>query len=124
MQLIKKSTKGCPRLKKIFECKNNHETTKEPKTEEKSIRNSNLASVGGCQTWSLRDKRHKKLRTCQRAMERSMLRVKKIEKIRSRDIRQLTKLQYVTEYVKKQKWNWSGHIARMSETRWTKKFTI
>ncbi|GBP24718.1 Putative uncharacterized transposon-derived protein F52C9.6 [Eumeta japonica] len=46
----------------------------------------------GCQTWALSQKHLLKLRTCQRGMERSMIGVTKKDRIRSEDIRSITKI--------------------------------
>ena len=73
----------------------------------------------GCQTWIYTNKIKNKIRTCQRAMERSILKLRKIQKIRSEDIRKKTKLTDALEYCLKLKWQWAGHLARYPDNRWT-----
>lgn len=52
-----------------------------------------------------------------------MLRLKKIQKIRSKDIREKTKLTDALQQALKLKWSWAGHVARCSDQRWTLKST-
>ncbi|PZC79969.1 hypothetical protein B5X24_HaOG215559 [Helicoverpa armigera] len=72
----------------------------------------------GCQTWALTKEQNNKLRTCQTAMERSMLNIKKSDRIRNTKIRKRTKIEDVTIRIKKLKWKWTGHIIRGIE-KWT-----
>lgn len=73
----------------------------------------------GCQTWTLTDKIKRKIRTTQRAMERSILKIKKVQKIRSETIREQTKVQDALTKALKLKWKWAGHVARYKDKRWT-----
>ena len=73
----------------------------------------------GCQTWSLTREILNKLEVSQRAMERKMLNIKLKDKIRNTVIRQRTQIKDVTEKITKTKWSWAGHIARMTDNRWT-----
>ena len=77
----------------------------------------------GCQTWSLNKEMTNKLRTAQRAMERKMLDLKLKDKIPCSEIRKRTKIIDIIEYTLKQKWKWTGHIARLEDNRWTKRCT-
>ena len=52
-------------------------------------------------------------------MERSMLGVKRTDKISSNNIRYKTKVQNVTLKIKRLKWKWSGHMIRGNE-KWAK----
>lgn len=67
-----------------------------------------------------------KLKVCQRAMERSILNIKRKDKIRCADIRKSTNVIDVLKHCKTQKWKWARHITRMKKQKWTKKchFTI
>ncbi|GBP21927.1 Putative uncharacterized transposon-derived protein F52C9.6 [Eumeta japonica] len=56
-------------------------------------------------------------------MERCILKIKKIQKIRHTDIRQKTKVIDALSHSQKLKWRWAGHIARLSDNRWTRKTT-
>ena len=47
----------------------------------------------GCQTWALTKTHLNKLEVCQRAMERSMIGAKRMDKIRNENIRKLTKVE-------------------------------
>ncbi|KAJ8726613.1 hypothetical protein PYW07_001311 [Mythimna separata] len=79
--------------------------------------------VYGCQTWSLRREDEEKIAICQRKMERSMLCIKKLDKIKNEIIRRKTKLTDVKQRIRLLKWNWAGHVCRLECTRWTKRAT-
>lgn len=77
-----------------------------------------------CQTWKFTNKIKNKIVTCQRGMERSMMNIKKIEKINHTKIRSKTKTIDALSYSQKLKWKWAGHIARLKDQRWTKTVTL
>ncbi|GBP66503.1 Putative uncharacterized transposon-derived protein F52C9.6 [Eumeta japonica] len=77
----------------------------------------------GCQTWALSQKHLLKLRTCQRGMERSMIGVTKRDRIRSEDIRSITKVEDIIKKIRQLKWRWTGHMTRDSRIKWTKILT-
>ena len=56
-------------------------------------------------------------------MERSMMKLTLRNKKRASWIRQNTKVDDIIEVIKKQKWRWAGHVARMKDNRWTKRLT-
>ena len=62
----------------------------------------------------------KNLRVVQRAMERGMLGIALRDKRTNKWIRQQTKVVDVAARIASLKWNWAGHIARMTDDRWTK----
>lgn len=79
----KEINKNNSRLVKILERENDHEAAEKHQTKEKNIRSCSLTGVDlRMPDRSLRNKHYKKLHTCQIAMERSMLGLKKIEKVR------------------------------------------
>lgn len=73
----------------------------------------------GCQTWALTKAHLKKLEVCQRSMERSMLAIRKLDKINHTDIRNKTKLNDVTYTIRRNKWRWTGHTIRGTD-KWSK----
>ncbi|GFR85642.1 endonuclease-reverse transcriptase [Elysia marginata] len=77
----------------------------------------------GCQTWSLTKIIGNKLKVAQRAMERKFLGIKIKDKLPCKNIRQQTHIKDVVLFAERQKWNWAGHVARMSDNRWTKRAT-
>ncbi|GBP17157.1 Putative uncharacterized transposon-derived protein F52C9.6 [Eumeta japonica] len=77
----------------------------------------------GCQTWALSQKHFLKLRTCQRGMERSMIGVTKRDRIRSEDIRSITKVEDIIKKIRQLKWRWTEHMTRDSRIKWTKILT-
>ncbi|PZC71479.1 hypothetical protein B5X24_HaOG213342 [Helicoverpa armigera] len=64
-------------------------------------------------------KQNKKIRSCQRAMERSILSLRKVQKIKSSEIRKKTNLTDALIHALKLKWKWAGHICRCKDNRWT-----
>jgi len=79
----------------------------------------------GSQTWSLTRKIEKKLNVTQNTFGHSILNIKKIDKIEIKKIN--TKLKFrldILHQIKRQKWNWGGHIARMDGERWAYKTTF
>ncbi|CAF4908416.1 unnamed protein product [Pieris macdunnoughi] len=70
----------------------------------------------GCETWSLTQLHRKKLSTFQHAVERSMLGIKRKDKIRNTDIRRRTKLTDILIRIDQQKWRWTGHLMRSSSS--------
>lgn len=76
-----------------------------------------------CQTWKFSSKIKNKIITCQRGIERSMLNIKKIQKIRHTKIRKITEAKDALSHAKKLKWKWAGHVARLDDDRWTSRVT-
>ena len=60
----------------------------------------------------------------QRAQERIMLDLTCRDRKTADFIRQKTKVKDILECVSKLKWNWAGHIARMTDNRWTTRATV
>lgn len=77
----------------------------------------------GSQTWTFTEKIKNKITSSQRAMERSILNLRKIYKVRSQEIRKKTKVTDMLHQALKLKWNWAGHVARYTDQRWTLKST-
>lgn len=77
-----------------------------------------------CQTWVYTNKVRNKLLSTQHAMERSILRLKKIQKTKNKDIREKTKLTDALKHALKLKWQWAGHMARSTDKRWALRTTI
>lgn len=78
----------------------------------------------GCQTWKFTNKTRNKIISCQRALERSMLSIQKIQKIRHEKIRNISKATDALEQTQRLKWKWAGHVARLQDERWTKRVTL
>ncbi|GFR64127.1 transposase [Elysia marginata] len=57
-------------------------------------------------------------RVAQRAMDRKILGIKIKDKIPCKNIRQQTHIKDVVLFAERQKWNWAGHVARMSDNRY------
>lgn len=76
-----------------------------------------------CQTWKFTRKVKNKITSCQRSMERSVAKIRKCQKIRHTIIRQKTGVIDALTYALKLKWRWAGHVARMSDDRWTIRIT-
>lgn len=76
-------------------------------------------STYGLETTTLTQKSAERLRTTQRAMERSMLGISLRDKIRNTEIRRRTKVKDIIERVAELKWRWVGHVARQDTNKWT-----
>ncbi|GBP15081.1 Putative uncharacterized transposon-derived protein F52C9.6 [Eumeta japonica] len=77
----------------------------------------------GSQTWKFSTEAMNKINTRQRGLERSMLNIKKIDKIRHTKIRGIPKATNALTFTQKRKWQWAGHVARMTDKRWTTRVT-
>lgn len=75
----------------------------------------------GAETLTLTRKSVEKIRVTQRAMERSMLGLTLRDRIPNAIIRAKTGTTDAVERIAHMKWNWAGHVARMDDTRWTKR---
>ncbi|CAF4764563.1 unnamed protein product [Pieris macdunnoughi] len=56
-------------------------------------------------------------------MERSILKLRRINKIKNVEIRKKTKITDALEQALRLKWKWAGHIARARDKRWTLEIT-
>ena len=74
----------------------------------------------GAETWTLTKLQERKMAVTQRSMERSLLNIRKRDKIQNEVIRSRTKVVDIIDKVQCMKGLWAGHIARMSNTRWAK----
>ena len=74
----------------------------------------------GAQTWSLTELQKTKLKVCQRAMERNILGVKRIDRIQNTTLRSKTGIVDVGVKTARLKWDWAGHVCRMHPQRWAK----
>lgn len=77
----------------------------------------------GAQTWCNTAKSCSKLRVTQRSMERSLLKIRRTDRIRNTTVRSRTGITDVIDRAKELKWNWAGHIVRLNDDRWTKMTT-
>lgn len=77
----------------------------------------------GCETWSLTKQHRDKLEKCQRAMERSMIGVRRQDRLRNVQIREKTKLSDILERIDLQKWRWTGHMLRSRQEKWSQIIT-
>lgn len=73
----------------------------------------------GSQTWTITKNTSNKIAICQRAMERSMLGVKRKDRLRNINIRKKTKVQDVTLKIQRLKWKWAGHMIR-GKDKWSR----
>ena len=56
-------------------------------------------------------------------MERSILQIRRIDKVRNKVIREKTNMKDCNKYINKMKLKWAGHLMRTTDNRWTKKTT-
>ncbi len=72
----------------------------------------------GAQTWALTNSQIEKIRCTQKAMERSLLGVKKKDRIRNTIIREKTNPTDIGYRIKKLKWKYAGHVIRRKGGTW------
>ena len=74
------------------------------------------------QSWTLTSNLANKLRVTQNTMERSMLGVRKSDRIKMTKIKkQLKNNKNIMVEARKRIWDWAGHVARIGDNRWTRK---
>lgn len=78
----------------------------------------------GAQTWKFSSNIRNRIVTCQRGLERSMLNIKKIQRVRHTKIRQTTRAADALVQALASKWKWAGHVARLQDRRWTREVTV
>lgn len=105
-------------LKEVFKDKQLHSKTKG------KLFNTCVLPVlmYGSQTWALTKATTSHLACCQRAMERSMIGVRKTDRLRNTLIRNRTKVQDIAIKIRRHKWKWAGHIIRGTD-KWSKRVT-
>ncbi|GBP19570.1 Putative uncharacterized transposon-derived protein F52C9.6 [Eumeta japonica] len=79
--------------------------------------------IYGSQTWAITKNITNRITICQRSMERSILGVKKRDRLRNINIRKKTKVQDASLKIKRLKWKWSGHMIR-GKDKWSKIITM
>ncbi|CAG9134349.1 unnamed protein product [Plutella xylostella] len=75
----------------------------------------------GAETWTLTVGLVHRFKVAQRAMERAMLGVSLMDRIRNEVIRQRTKVTDIAVKICKLKWQWAGHICRRTDNRWVRR---
>ncbi|CAK1583094.1 unnamed protein product [Parnassius mnemosyne] len=92
-----------------------------PLSTKKKIMNSCILPclTYGSQTWTYTKQAKEKIRKCQAAMERSILGLRRRDKVRHTKIRERTKQIDFLSQSMKSKWKWAGHLARVEDARWT-----
>ena len=75
----------------------------------------------GCETWNTTLAEEGKLATTQRAMERRIVGVSRLQHIRNEELRSKSGVKDVVEEMYKRKATWAGHVARMKDNRWTRR---
>lgn len=78
----------------------------------------------GCETWALNKFHRNRLKTCQRAMERSVLFLKRQDRVSSVAINTKTKFADVLKHIDQKKWRWTGHMLRNKIDKWNKRVTV
>lgn len=78
------------------------------------------ALVYGSQTWAPTNSQLDKMRKTQLAMERSMLKIKRSERMKNRTVREQTVSKDIRYVIKKQKIRYAGHVSRKTNNRWEK----
>lgn len=74
----------------------------------------------GCQTWALTELLENKLKVCQNSIERSILGIKRRDRVKLEKIKNKTKFKNAQTTYRQLKWRWTGHMLRESKDKWTK----
>ena len=77
----------------------------------------------GAETWTLTQESVYRLRVAQRAMERSMLGIKLVDRVPNPEIRRRLKVVHIGNRIMELKWSWAGHLVRRGDGRWSKALT-
>ena len=77
----------------------------------------------GSQTWSATKAQARSLQVTQRSMERSLLGIKRKDRIKNIKIRKMTGARDVLETIGLLKIRYAGHLARMTRDTWAKRIT-
>jgi len=75
----------------------------------------------GAQTWSITKTQLEKLRATQRSMERSILGVRRREKVPNNVIRERTGMKRIGYTIRKMKFKYAGHVVRGKGDRWNRR---
>ena len=78
----------------------------------------------GLETVALSKSNMERLKVMERAMERRMLGISLRDRVRNEEMRRRTKVTEIAERIATLKWRWAGHIARMTDDRWTRRTMI
>ena len=79
----------------------------------------------GSQTWSLSKTLEKKLQVTQNTMERTMLNLSLRDRVSILKIKKkFRKNINIVHQVRRLKWDWAGHVSRMTDGRWTHKISF
>jgi len=69
----------------------------------------------GAETWTTTKKLAQRLNSAHRAIERKMLNIRWQDHVTNNTLKECTKLPDLFDIILKNKWQWAGHIARMSD---------
>ena len=79
--------------------------------------------IYGSETWPLKKSLTDRLAVAQRKMERIMLGITLRDRKQNKWIREQTGIEDIVTTIKESKHRWAGHIARLTDNRWTKRTT-
>lgn len=74
----------------------------------------------GSQTWSATETYYKKLTRTEMQLSRSMIGIKRKERISNRTVKSKIAVKSIIKVAKQLKWRWAGHVARLDTKRWSK----
>lgn len=74
----------------------------------------------GCQAWSLTIAQERKLQVWQNNIGRSIVNVRKRDRIKNAWIQKETRLTDTLKTTRLSKWKWAGHLLRCKDDRWSK----
>ena len=77
----------------------------------------------GCETWALKVEEKKKIDVAQRRMERAMLGITRLDRVRNEEIANRTRLPRVTELAWKRKVKWATKVANADVRKWSRRIS-
>ncbi|VDM39527.1 unnamed protein product [Toxocara canis] len=81
------------------------------------------AMLYACETWATTKVAEEKFAITERAMERQVCGVTQKDRIKNDDLRRMTGVKGMVTETYRSKRCWAGHVARMSDNRWTYRLT-
>lgn len=106
-------------LKRIFK------STLKPEMKSKVFNACIVPAVAyGSQTWAMKEEDKNKIQTMQNKMEKSMLEIKQITRIKTEKVKKkIPGNKNIVEECLGRKWDWAGHLARHAGEKWDGRIT-
>uniref|UniRef100_A0A7E4VQJ6 Endonuclease-reverse transcriptase n=1 Tax=Panagrellus redivivus TaxID=6233 RepID=A0A7E4VQJ6_PANRE len=77
----------------------------------------------GCETWALTKSAETRLRSGQRRLERCLLKLRLLDEVSAKRIREKTRLTDWVEAARRRKWRYAKKVSSFEDDRWTRHLT-